>query len=300
MTARAARGLVTAQNADGGWGARPGRSSATEPTAMAVLALSAMASVAARSSVTRGVQWLRASQRPDGHWPVSTRVSEPSWATSLAAFALLKVDGDVGRLERAAGWLVGQRTAEPGWVVRIVHAIAPGAMTVRVNPTLRGWPWLAGTSGFVEPTAYALFALRMALREQPPAGLGLRIREAEEMLYDRMCPGGGWNYGNSYVLGEALSPFADVTALALIALQHRAGDARTRQSLERLPELMTAARSGLALALGTICLALHGADVTAWQGLLVRRFAETGFLGETRAVALGLIALASPRGIFRL
>lgn len=300
MIAQAARCLATTQNGDGGWGPYPGRSSATEPTAMAVLALSTVISVSARTSVGRGLRWLRASQRPDGSWPVGGRVAEPSWVTSLAAFTLIKVDGDARRLERAAAWLVGQKSGEPGLLVRLVHGIAPQAMAVRTNPTLRGWPWMAKTSSFVEPTAYALFALRMAMREDPPVGLSLRISEAEEMLYDRMCAGGGWNYGNSQVLGEDLPPFADVTALALIALQRYARGPRNRQSLERLPGLMTAAGSGLALAWGTICLAVYGVDVTTWAWRLSRRYGETAFLGETKSVALGLLAATDPARMFRL
>lgn len=300
MIAEAAHFLASTQRRDGGWGSYPGRSSATEPTAMAVLALSTLISGSARSSVVRGLRWLRAGQRPDGSWPVSGSVATPSWATSLAAFTLIRVDGDIRRLERAATWLLGQETGGPGLWVRLVHGIAPKAMAVQANPNLRGWPWRAHTSGFVEPTSYALFALRMVMRESPPPGLGLRISEAEEMLYDRMCPGGGWNYGNSRVLGEELRPFADVTALALIALQRHAGAAGNRQSLERLPGLMVPAGSGLALGWGTICLAVYGADVTTWTRRLTRRYAETAFLGETRSVALGLLAASDPARIFRL
>jgi hypothetical protein len=38
------------------------------------------------------------------------------------------------------------------------------------------------------------------------------------MLYDRICPQGGWNAGNGVVYGVPLAPHPDATALALLAL----------------------------------------------------------------------------------
>jgi len=46
----------------------------------------------------------------------------------------------------------------------------------------------------------------------------LRIRRGVEMLYDRICPEGGWNAGNGVVHGFPLAPHADATALALLSL----------------------------------------------------------------------------------
>jgi hypothetical protein len=38
------------------------------------------------------------------------------------------------------------------------------------------------------------------------------------MLYDRICPEGGWNAGNGVVYGFPLAPHVDATALALLSL----------------------------------------------------------------------------------
>jgi hypothetical protein len=45
-----------------------------------------------------------------------------------------------------------------------------------------------------------------------------RIRRGVEMIYDRMCPGGGWNAGNGAAYGVALAPHPDATAITLLAL----------------------------------------------------------------------------------
>ena len=60
------------------------------------------------------------------------------------------------------------------------------------------------------------------------------LGRGEMLVYDRMCENGGWNYGNSKVLGEALWPYPDVTAVALIALQDRAASEANQKSLRAL------------------------------------------------------------------
>lgn len=39
------------------------------------------------------------------------------------------------------------------------------------------------------------------------------------MLFDRACPGGGWNAGNGIVYGTPVFPQIDATAITLLALQ---------------------------------------------------------------------------------
>ena len=72
-TMRAA--LLARQNTDGGVGARPGLPSATEPTALALFALSFEAEPADTAGLRR---WLRAQQTPEHAWPVIAGLREPS------------------------------------------------------------------------------------------------------------------------------------------------------------------------------------------------------------------------------
>ena len=78
---------------------------------------------------------------------------------------------------------------------------------------LVGWPWVANTFGWVEPTAWALLALALAGKSDHP-----RAVEGRRLLEDRCLPEGGWNYGNKIVFKNTLMPFWDTTALATLAL----------------------------------------------------------------------------------
>jgi hypothetical protein len=115
-----------------------------------------------------------------------------------------------------------------------------------------------------------------------------------------MCENGGWNYGNSRVLGETLWPYPDVTAVALIALQDRAPTPANQTSLRALERMMREAPSGTSLGWGILCLTLYNRDLEEWKKMLMNSFEKTRFLGETRALALGLLAFGSGASLFRI
>jgi hypothetical protein len=127
-----------------------------------------------------------------------------------------------------------------------------------------------------------------------------RIRQGEMLIYDRMCENGGWNYGNSRVLGEALWPYPDVTAVALIALQDQAMSETNQKSLRALDAMLREAGSGTALGWGILCLTLYKQDVQEWKKILVKNFEKTRFLGEIKAVALALLAFGNGASLFRV
>jgi hypothetical protein len=143
----------------------------------------------------------------------------------------------------------------------------------------------------------ALKKLKQSLVE---TNCGERIREGEMLIYDRMCENGGWNYGNSRVLGEALWPYPDVTAVALVALQDRAMSEANQRSLRALDAMLREAGSGTALGWGILCLTLYKQDVGEWKRILVKNFEKTRFLGETKSVALALLSLGNGANLFRV
>ncbi|MEM6364130.1 MAG: hypothetical protein AAF745_06880 [Planctomycetota bacterium] len=83
------------------------------------------------------------------------------------------------------------------------------------NTQLVGWPWVQGTHSWLEPTAMTLLALRHNGFEHHP-----RAVEAAHLLIDRQVPGGGANYGNTYVLGQKLVSHVMPSAMSLVALSH--------------------------------------------------------------------------------
>lgn len=277
--------LTGLRNADGGWGATRGLPSNTEATALSLLAVQASSAEAGGA-----VRWLTERQREDGSWAFTEAVPAPSWATSLATLALGRA-GEDEAARRGLRWLLRQEGREFPLLMRLRYRFFPEEQAVELDPSLRGWPWVPDTFGWVEPTSYALLALKIL---RPLAGRGAegRIRDGERMILDRVCAGGGWNYGNSRVLDEELEAFPDTTALALLALQDRPRDERITRSLDALHEMLTINQSGLTLALSILCLELYGEQTEPLRKNLRERYGEAGFLSETRTLALAALALS--------
>jgi len=290
MIGSAERQLIATQNPDGGWGPHAGRTSATEATALVTLALGHLDGAAARASAARGLRWLTAHQLADGGWPVNTRVDDASWVTALAVLATDTMRADTAAI--AGGrWLMRDVPRTLGLLASVLHRFAPAAQTVRLDPDLKGWSWTLGATSFVEPTCYALLALQRLRRHGESPAATRRIAEAERMVYDRMCPDGGWNYGNSTVFGVDLPPFADVTALALFALSHYSMREENQRSLRRLRAMLQHVDSGLSLAWAALCFAAYGEDAAVWRRRVADRYGRTAFLGDTKVLALALLAL---------
>jgi hypothetical protein len=174
-------------------------------------------------------------------------------------------------------------------------------MAVPLNPDIQGWPWALGTFSWVEPTAYALLALKKLRPALQGSRVDARIHQGELLLYDRMCAGGGWNYGNVRVHGVPLPPYPETTAVALIALQDHQAREANQISLEALRTLlMTHATSGLMLGWAMLCLVLYGEDVSAWRVVLTKQYEQTGFLNETKSLALALLALSDGAALLRV
>ena len=292
--------LLKTQNADGGWGSQRGRRSSTESTALAVLALDAAADRSSAPALSRGIGWLAERQNADGSWPLATDMKEGSWATALAMLSLAPFEAQRPRALRGAGWLEGQKGSGLGLFNSLLYRFSSQhRQRNRLNPDLKGWSWTPGAFSWVEPTSYALIALKK-LRPYLAGKADERIRQGELMIYDRMCQGGGWNYGNSRVLGEDLWPYPDITALALIALQdHETAEANQR-SLATLRKMLGQNGSGLTLSWSILCFSLYDQDVAEWRKTLAANHAKTGFLGETKTMALALLAMTDGPKVFRV
>ena len=292
--------LITLQNGDGGWGTATGRRSNTEATSLALCALLSAGENPSSDRIVRATLWLAARQNPDGGWRLNDTATAGSWTTALAIIALSGMPEQRQRVVAAARWLLAQEGSKPGILAELILWATGRSGVNRVNNDLIGWSWVPRSFSWVEPTSYALLALKKVKGLLGESNADARIQQGEAMIYDRMCTGGGWNYGNSKVLDYALWPYPDITALALIALQDRARETANRQSLELLKKISFEANSGLACSWTAICLTLYGDAAGDWQKRVESRFRETGLLGETKTFALALFALGEKLDPFRV
>jgi hypothetical protein len=266
--------LLTARNNGGGWGYEPGRTSRLEPTCWALLALEPSGP---------------GSDRILGEWPsrdggalVEHRGGLLNW--SFHALALLTRlalgEASVGELHRLASALVEARGI----------ALKPSAVHSQ-DSRLQAWSWIDGTFSWAEPTAWALLALKKCrARGIVAEGAPMRIRDGEAVLQDRVCTGGGWNYGNSRVFERNLPAYIPTTAIALLALQDRGDEAFVQQSLDYLEAQARSHASTRALALSTLALRRHGRSTSLVESAL-RTWLTNHPLADVASLGMALCAL---------
>ena len=206
--------LIDRQLPEGGWPFTTVTTQwAVEPTALALLALPSN-SVRERDAAIR---FLLRTQNPNGSWPAfSGDDAEGSGLTGLVLYALDRCCAQGMVTNRAVHWLLESRGWESHWLWK--WKFRTSDRHVRFDPDKFGWPWMPETVSWVVPTAYSLLTLKRARAISQQDLVQLRIRRGVEMLYDRICPEGGWNAGNGVVYGFPLAPHADATALALLSL----------------------------------------------------------------------------------
>ncbi len=244
--------LVRGANPDGSWGYRPHTTGCSEPTALASLALAVHPAAQSSDALTvasrAGLNWLTDLQKHDGSVPVAHGLPSPHWPTAMAVLAWAGCD-DADSLTKneactaAVRWLLNTRGL----------AIEHDAHTFGHDTTLQGWPWVADTHSWAEPTAMAIAALKKMGHSDHP-----RVREGCRLLLDRCLPNGGWNYGNTRVLANTLRPFPATTGIVLAALagepetDKTALRSRVDASVAYLTDALKRVRAPLSLAWGLI------------------------------------------------
>jgi hypothetical protein len=246
--------LLRTQNDDGGWGYFPGKRSWLEPTAYAMLALDKHADAAV---LDRAWHLVESWQLADGSWRPGADVAGPgTWVTALGVHLCCARGCFDESFTRGVAWLMGTQGRECNWLARFIGLLQgmskPGGPDNDVSH--RGWPWLRGTTSWVEPTAQAIMALKMAAPHYP--GVADRVADAEEHLLSRRCRDGGWNYGSRRALGIDLPSYPETTALALLGLQGRS-DA-VREEIAHARKLFAGTHSRLARAWLAVALQAHG------------------------------------------
>ena len=300
MLDQAVKLLRQSQNPDGGWGTIAGRQSNTESTSLGLLALRSLDDSRENFVLKKAEQWLAQTQNSDGSWSYGAGAKAPSWSTALAVMALSDSSVEAERLVRAGNWILAQEGSKPGILAKLILALSFQKKAVHLNDDLVGWSWTPGSFSWVEPTSYCLIALKKIKSRLSAEAVQGRVNQAELMIYDRMCKGGGWNYGNAAVYGDPLWPYPDITALALIALQDHKERKENQASLSILSKTAETTDSGLALGWTTICLSVYGEDISELRKRLDQKFARTKFLEETKPVALAILASGDGARLLRV
>jgi uncharacterized protein (DUF362 family) len=197
--------LVQAMHADGGWGYAPGQTPQLEPSCLGLLALSLEpATYAEQIAKTRA--FIERNAVDDGSYRPLDGRQEAIWPTSLVLFVKAACGVAVNDLNKTTSYLLGTRGRVPD---------QPEAGELHdIDLQLVGWPWAEKNFSWVEPTSWAVLALRFVGQSDHP-----RVQEGTRMLLDRAMDDGGINYGNRRILGKMTDPIPGPTALMLLALQ---------------------------------------------------------------------------------
>ena len=180
---------------------------ATPLTSFVTMSLAAMGQ-AAHPVAQRGVDFLIASARPDGSWPIDTNLA--TWVTTLSVNALRSNSVSSAQAGSISTWLLSQQN-------RVVHPYT--------NAAPGGWAWtdLSGGVPDADDTPGAILAL---LRLDQTGHLECRTELASSLhagvqwLLDLQNRDGGWP---TFCRGWGALPFdrsgPDLTAHALRAIQ---------------------------------------------------------------------------------
>jgi hypothetical protein len=265
---------------------RPGGDFRPDATSWAILALEAAGSTS--GIVEKARRLLVTAQAEDGRVCVSPRHPDACWPTPLAALAWHGAPPYEEPRNKAIRFLleVDQRGVMTGPQTTEGH-----------DETIPGWPWIAKTHPWVEPTAYALLALRVC-----GCGTHQRAADAVRLLVNRQLADGGWNVGTTVTFGAQMWPTPEATGLTLQALAGLVPKQAVGVSLAYLRSQLPTLNAPMSL--GWAILALH-----AWQEPLdqaqeriLQVWARQEQLGpyDTFSLSLLLLAWHGDAGLMRL
>ncbi len=232
-----ARDYLKLQQKDGFWPYLPDRQWSLEASVWSALALRSDKKV-----LSAFLERVLSEQNKDGGWSNEPARLDSDWSGAAALFSLqflkmankkenLGLDAFTAKInkasERALDWLMENRA-------EYYSSAAKFALVVWKGPEYdyeRGWPWTQETFDWVEPTSYALLAIKndeflSRARVKKAAEL------AEGFLLKLVCKDGGWNFGDRNPYGHSNPPDLQTSALALLALRARIDDAKVKQSIK--------------------------------------------------------------------
>lgn len=244
-----------------------------------VCALTALA-LLAHDQMEQSARWTRIlteRQSSDGSVSMWGDDAFPKWTTSLAALAWSAARTDEYQVAT-------QRAVD--WILKTEGETQPRLEELGHDTTLVSWPWVSGTHGWVEPTAFHLLALKATGH-----GQHVRVQQGTAMLLDRQLPTGGCNYGNTEVLGQTLRSHVQPTGIAMLGLVGLP-QGRIEKSLQYLQTEIRRSRTIDSFAWGLMGLAAHGANFPESTAILESVW-EARSLTRTQLRQQALICLAA-------
>ena len=206
----------------------------------------------------------------------------------MAVIAVIHLTGNWKAVEKGVSWLLKTQGRESHWLIKWRYRTVD--QKVRFDPEKYGWPWTVGASSWVVPTSYSLIALRQYFTCCLPEAAELRLKKGTAMLFDRGCPGGGWNAGNGVVYGVPLKPHVDVTSLTLLALLPQKDHPFVRTSLHWLQLQWEVVTSIYSLSWMAMALAAHQQPVEPIMKRLIQLYSQRGMNQDCQTLALTRIA----------
>jgi Prenyltransferase and squalene oxidase repeat len=273
--------LLRRQNTDGGWGYQ-GKTSWTEPTALAVLALESLHRGESRSRDlphARGIQWLLTHQQDDGGWAPNPIVNESTSVTSTASLAISGSRNQPAQA-RAVQWILKQIKPKLSVVASLKFELEgmPSAESV-----MGGSPWYPGTACWIAPTAMSVVALTNARRasySSTPA-LDSAVEQSKRYILSRQCVDGGWNHGGTHVRSSTARSYPEMTGMALLALDETE---QIEKSLRLAEQMQSHAESSEGQSWLTLALCKHRRTPVAMRPMQPH---------TTRDLALHVLALSA-------
>jgi hypothetical protein len=259
------------RNGDGGWPYFRGRKSRLEATCWAAVG----AGVPLTSTpLTRWTTTGGLLTEPTG--------GDPNFSFNALAALVAMADG--------ATAVAAQVTAA---LVEVSGEVVPPSPSIRIDTSLAGWSWSPGTFSWAEPTSWCMLAVKRTAAAS--SAVARRIVEAERLLRDRACRGGGWNYGNSEVLGQQLPAHVPTTAVGILALQDKASNGYVTDAIRFLERQALTEPSTTALALSALALAAVDRPAGGVIDALVTHTEAAIAFGNAAALGMAAHALACAR-----
>lgn len=281
---------------NGSWPYFAGNRPATEPTVIC--------SIACRDddAICEGaLNFLMSIRNADGGWSSGEELGESDWNTGLALFGISRLSTELksrkrlsAELEQKASSVYKESISKlaalradilPGWGRTIMTAVSGPDFDYA-----RGWPWEQNTWHWVEPTAYSL----MAIKSGPLAGeerYAKAIEQAHKYLYEKVCKGGGWNWGQTRTLGYDFPAVPRDTALAVLSLQDQKENENVQKAVKILRDAASSSAGGVD-PLVILALNACGQDVSQPAAAFVESYKPPEYSDEN-LVSLGYAAMVA-------